>query len=356
MKNLLILLLAVLPLLVSAKGDNDTRLVVITIDGLRWQELFEGADKVLISDTKQTRNADQVRQNYWRETPVDRRRVLMPFVWNTVAQQGTLIGNRNLGSTMQVANTRNFSYPGYSEMMTGMADEAINSNDPVDNPHFNVMEAATKDLRYKGSVMMYGSWISTRFAIHNEKAGIPASVAYEPNIARTQTPKLQLLDRMQQAMPHVWSTERYDAFTYAYALETLLTDHPKLMWISFGDCDEWAHARKYDAYLEAAHQTDAFIRDIYESLEADKFYRGKTAYLVTCDHGRGFAGEWADHGSKVKGSEATWVLLWGKGVEHKGETQECGPVFTKQIAATIAHLLDIEFTPDSGEELESIVK
>jgi hypothetical protein len=239
-------------------------------------------------------------------------------------------------------------------MMTGMVDDAIKSNDAVDNPHRNVLEAANEDYRYKGSVVMYGSWKSTRFAIHNEKAHIPASVSYEKNIAKKQTPVLKMVERMMEGMPRYWSSEHFDAFTYAYAIETLMLDHPKVMWISFGDCDEWAHSRKYDFYLDAANATDAFIRDIYEACESDKFYKGKTTYLITCDHGRGLADRWANHGSSTKGSEATWLMLLGKGIQPKGETINNGPFFTKQVAATIASILDIEFTPDDGATLAPI--
>ena len=340
-----------MPLLLSAKSDKDTRLVIITIDGLRWQEVFSGAEKNLLTDSKQVRDTKLYHDTYWRPTPEERREALMPFVWNTIAKKGTLIGNRDKNSMMQVANKTNISYPGYCEMMTGMVDDAIQSNDPVNNPHRNVLEVANEDTRYKGRVMMYGSWKSTRFAIRGEQAGIPASVSYEPAVAKNKSSRLQLAERMLAGMPHFWRSEHFDAFTYAFALETLLADHPKVMWISFGDCDEWAHARKYDLYLDAAKGTDAFIRDIYEALEADKFYRGKTTYLITCDHGRGFAGEWSNHSSGTKGSEVTWLMLLGKGVPALGETTECGLYYTKQVAATIAAILGIDFTPDDGAEL-----
>ena len=354
MKRFFTILFVLLPMTLLAKGDDDPRLVIITIDGLRWQEVFAGADEGLINKQQGVRNVDELREAYWRPTPVQRRGVLMPFVWNTVARQGVLYGNRNLGSVMQLANKTNISYPGYSEMMTGMVDDNIKGNDPVPNPHANVLEAANHDLRYKGSVVMYGSWKSTRFAIHNEQAGIPASVSYEPPVAKEKTPQLRLVERMLQGMPRYWRSEHFDAFTYAYALETLLADLPKVMWISFGDCDEWAHARKYDLYLDAANATDAFIRDIYEALEADKFYKGKTTYLVTCDHGRGSDGEWTNHGSTTQGSEATWLMLWGKGIKPQGENTHGGPFYTKQVAATIARILDLEFTPDDGAQLQPI--
>ncbi|MBQ9285268.1 MAG: hypothetical protein IJ209_03155 [Bacteroidaceae bacterium] len=354
MKRSLIALLLLFPLLVSAKGGKEPRLVIITIDGLRWQEVFAGAEEVLMTNAKQVRDTTLLRNTYWRATPEERRATLMPFVWNTIAKQGLVIGNRNKGSKMQVANKTNISYPGYSEMMTGMVDETIRSNDPVNNPHRNVLEAANEDKRYHGSVVMYGSWQSTRYVIHNEQAGIPASVSYEAPVAKKQTPRLKLAERMLAGMPRYWRSEHFDAFTYAYALETLMADHPKVMWISFGDIDEWAHSRKYDFYLDAIQGTDAFIRDIYEACENDPFYRGKTAYLITCDHGRGFVEGWGDHGSSTKGSEATWFMAWGKGVPSLGEASNNGPFYTKQFAATIAKVLGLDFTPDSGEKLSPL--
>lgn len=351
MKRAIVILLSLLPMLLLAKSDKDTRLVIITIDGLRWQEVFAGAEENLLSDPKQVRDTEQSRQTYWRSTPEERRKALMPFVWSTVAEKGLIIGNRDKNSVMQVANKTNISYPGYSEMMTGMVDDAIRSNDTVNNPHRNVLEAANEDARYRGKVVMYGSWKSTRFAIHNELAGIPASVSYEPNVAKKLTPRLQIVDRMLAGMPHCWRSEHFDAFTYAYAIETLMVDHPKVMWISFGDCDEWAHARKYDFYLDGANANDAFIRDIYEACEADRFYRGKTTYLITCDHGRGVDNEWTNHGGGTKGSEATWLMLFGKGIDARGEIADCGPFYNKQIAATIASILGIDFTPDDGAKL-----
>ena len=170
MKRIILILLSVLPLLALAKGKQDNRLIVITIDGLRWQEVFQGAEENIMTDSKQVRDVKRCRETYWRATPEERRETLMPFTWGTIAKKGLLVGNRNVNSIMQLANKTNISYPGYSEMMTGMVDDSIRSNDPVNNPHRNVLEAAGEDPRYKGSVVMYGSWKSTRFAIHNEQA------------------------------------------------------------------------------------------------------------------------------------------------------------------------------------------
>ena len=92
--------------------------VVVMLDGMRWQDVFRGADPELIKtlgpdalgDAKErTANAQHL---YWRDTPADRRQALMPFLWSVVATQGQIFGNRDLGSDSHVTNGLNFSYPG----------------------------------------------------------------------------------------------------------------------------------------------------------------------------------------------------------------------------------------------------
>ena len=354
MKKLVAAFAAALLALVSCnKGDDDPRLVIITFDGLRWQELFSGADEALVGDTRFVKNPEALKAAYWRNTPEERREALMPFVWSYVPQHGYLIGNRDKESMMTVANTMNFSYPGYSEMFCGWPDdERINSNDPVPNPNTSVLEVANRDPRYKGSVMMLSSWESIRFAVNNDRGAFPGSSAHEPLYLDTQMARM--IQEIDKTLPGFGGGERADHITAAFALETLREAHPKVFYVGFGDTDEFAHAGEYDRYLAAANWTDTFIRLIVETCEADPFYKGKTTYILTCDHGRGLGAKFTGHGGNIRPSRETWFIAFGKGVHAKGETAHNGPFFTQQFAATIADILGIEFTPDNGEKCEPI--
>ena len=66
--------------------------------------------------------AEELRKEYWANTPEERRKRLFPFLWETVATQGTLYGNQTKGSVAHVTNGQAFSYPGYNEMLTGTPD------------------------------------------------------------------------------------------------------------------------------------------------------------------------------------------------------------------------------------------
>ena len=96
---------AFLMLVSCTRGDNDPRLVIITFDGLRWQELFTGADASLVSNPRFVKDPEALKAAYWWETPEARREALMPFIWSYAPQHGYLLGNRGKESLMTVANT-----------------------------------------------------------------------------------------------------------------------------------------------------------------------------------------------------------------------------------------------------------
>lgn len=51
----------------------------------------------------------------------------MPFLWDTVATQGQVYGNRVKDSAARVTSSHHFSCPGYREMTVGFADPRIDS-------------------------------------------------------------------------------------------------------------------------------------------------------------------------------------------------------------------------------------
>ena len=68
-----------------ALGTKTRNVFLVMSDGLRWQEVFTGADERLIHKDYGVTNDKLARANYWRDTPEERRKALMPFVWSTVA-------------------------------------------------------------------------------------------------------------------------------------------------------------------------------------------------------------------------------------------------------------------------------
>jgi hypothetical protein len=79
----------------AQQGLRTENVVLIVPDGVRWQEVFTGAEKALLNDKEGGSWLDEktLLENFWRDDVADRRRLLFPFLWGTVAQQGQLFGN-----------------------------------------------------------------------------------------------------------------------------------------------------------------------------------------------------------------------------------------------------------------------
>src|SRR4051812_13374707 len=116
-------LILALPRNVSAEKLKTENVFLIMSDGLRWQEVFSGANEAYINaPSGGVKNTNELRAKYWRNTEQERRATLLPFFWNQIATQGQLFGNTNKASVAQLTNGRKFSYPGYNEVITGAAD------------------------------------------------------------------------------------------------------------------------------------------------------------------------------------------------------------------------------------------
>ena len=68
-------------------ADRQTaNVVLITLDGVRIEEMFGGLDEAVARAIVKTGAAEDspLWQRYWAPTPEERRRKLMPFLWGTL--------------------------------------------------------------------------------------------------------------------------------------------------------------------------------------------------------------------------------------------------------------------------------
>lgn len=333
--------------------------IVLSLDGYRWQELFDGADSALIHNSRYTSDSAWTFDKYWAETPRERREKLMPFTWNYIAKRGQIYGNRNLGNKVDVKNTYWFSYPGRSETWIGYFDSALNSNAKVNNPNINVMEFINQQSGYEGKVAAFASWDVVAWILNRERNGLLVNIWGE-DVKGTNLTELQKeANAFQHMAPDPWGKgERIDASTYLMSKAYLKAQHPRLLYIDFGDPDVFAHAGMYTQYLDAAHKTDLMIKDLWEYLQSDPFYKDQTTLMVLTDHGRGVGPQWTDHGSGAAGSGETYLMVLGPDSKPLGEVSKPMQIYQDQFAQTIAHLLGFHFAPDHpvGKPVESVLK
>lgn len=265
---------------------------------------------------------------------------------------GQLHGNRVLGSKVDLTNKMWFSYPGYNEILTGKADDdRIDSNDKVPNPNKTILEIANEEPRYKGKVAAFGSWDVFPYIINEERSGVPVNAGFELAVGNNLTAREQFLNELQPRVPSPWGTVRLDAFTHHYAVEHMKKNHPKLVYIAFGETDDFAHDGDYEAYLKSAHNTDTLLKQLWEFTQNDSFYKDQTLFIITTDHGRGAADlkTWTGHGSKIKDAGSVWLILFGKNVAPRSEINEKEQLLSNQIAPTISKMLGLQ---TEGKPLE----
>ncbi len=334
--------------------------ILITTDGLRWQEVFSGADPELmnkehggLADEQATRAA------FWRDAPQARREALMPFLWSTVARQGQIFGNQARGSIARLTNTRKFSYPGYNEILTGFADDRIDSNAKRPNENVTVLEWLNRRPAFQGRVAAFSGWDVMPFIINRDRAGFPVMGGWERVPEKEPNARQALLNELIAETTRGVESELYDSFVFHAALEHLQRHMPRVLYVGFLETDHWGHAGRYDQVLRMAHHVDGWIRRLWETVQSMTQYKDRTTFLVTVDHGRGSAPEkWKHHGNDIDGAENIWLAVLGPDTPPLGERSHCSPVTQSQVAATLAALLGEDYhaaVPQSGAPIRDVL-
>jgi len=356
MKKLLILLLVFNVKIVLAQTAEN--IIIITTDGLRWQEVFGGMDSAIANNKKFNQDdSAAIFKKYWAANSDERRKKLLPFFWSMIEKNGQVYGNRNYGNKIDNTNRYWFSYPGYNEIFTGYPDTAINSNAYQANPHTTLLEFLNKHPKYKNKVAAFGAWDAFDRILNEERGKFPVYSAFDLTGGSNPTTTEKTINSLlKDSYKPFGEAECLDVFTHYGAMNYLQTKKPKVIYISYGETDEWAHSGQYRDYLNAANMVDKWIQDIWNYVQSDPFYKNKTAIFITTDHGRGDAKkeEWTSHNNKIKDSYQIWMAAMGPGIQVKGEVKTNQHLYQKQFAQTMAAILGLKFTAEHpiGEKIE----
>ncbi len=259
--------------------DGPQNVVLVTLDGLRGEEVFTGADQRLMVKENGVDKPDDLKQKFWRESPRARREALMPFLWQMAeSNQGWMAGDvYDHQSKVIVTNGLFFSYPGYSELLCGLADAKIISNDKKYNTNVTVLEWLNQQPDLQGQVAAFGSWDVFPYIINDKRSHIPVNAGWQ-KFEVGNADRLATLNEVSEQLFHQWDGVRYDVLTTGGAIEYLKAKQPRVLYVSLGETDDWAHAGKYDRYLLAAQQNDHFIRQLWETCQSLSSHRGRTTF------------------------------------------------------------------------------
>lgn len=312
-------------------GARDKHNVILVVaDGLRWQEVFRGADSLIMLGHADQLGPDAaaVRQRWWRPSVHERRRTLMPFLWNTVAREGQLIGNRDAASRVSVTNGMNFSYPGYNELLTGRPDGRIDRNDYGPNPNVTVFEWMNGRDDLRGHVAVVGAWDAFEDIFNVDRSGLPL---------------------------HASRADPIDRRSHLAALRFLRERQPRALFVAYVETDDAAHSGRYDQLLDRAHDVDRYLAELWRFVQSHPRYRGRTTLIVTADHGRGRTpADWMHHGEKVAGAHETWVVVIGPLTRASGVHRGGYSAALAQVAATVAASMRLDYRGSSARAARPI--
>ena len=334
----------------SAQSQPKTRNVVLIVaDGLRWQEVFTGADPALLNSEHGGiwGKPERLKREFWRDDISDRRKTLFPFLWGVVAAQGQIIGNQTKGSIARVTNGKAFSFPGYNEMLTGSPDPKIDSNEFGPNPNATVFEWLNKQPEFRDQVAVFATWSTFKDIFNIGRNHLPIQVGWDLPYRGTLSPKQQLINDLYLHTTKLDEEDVYDSLQQVPLLDYIRAKQPKVLFVGYGEADNWGHSGRYDLVLHSAHDIDHFIEELWNTMQSIPTYRDQTTFIITADHGRGSGlTEWKDHGAEQKGSENIWMAVIGPDTQPLGERSNIGPVTQSQIAATLACFLGKDYRHD----------
>ena len=346
----------------SQKASAEPHVILVMSDGLRWEEVFRGADENLLVSKRyyKDRSVKELREKYLAGTAEERRERLMPFLWRTVVPQGQMYGDRDAQSDASVTNGFNFSYPGYNETLTGHGDPRVNSNDNVPNPNVTVLEWVNKQPGFEGRVAAFGAWNVIAGVVNAERCGFTVNAGYDPLMMSPMTPRMELLNSWKAETPQVWDGEPFDAPVFYTAMEYIKEKKPRVVFLSLGETDEWAHAGNYGEYLNAANRVDSYLERLWTTLQEMPEYRGNTTLIFLPDHGRGRGPEdWTSHGQKIPESKYIFMGFMGPETRALGNRTNVPAVTQSQVAATLAKFLGLDWNaeePKAGMPVADAVK
>jgi hypothetical protein len=328
---LLLTLLA--PIVFAADTRN---VILVTADGLRWQEVFHGIDPLLAREKSAgMEKAEDRRKKYERPTERERREALMPFFWTKIAPRAAVFSN------VKVTNRYRVSYPGYSEILTGhSSDDVIQGNQAIRNPNETVLEFLKRGLKLaQEQIALFASWETFRQIGEHTEGSITLNAGYQP-IENSHAPRLRELSQLQFHVLSPWDEARHDYITGAMALEYMRAVKPRMLYVSFDETDDWAHDHRYDRVLDSIAEFDGFLERLWNQIESMKEYRGHTTLIITSDHGRGSTlADWSDHGRRVEGADKIWLAVIGPDTR---AAELADPIEQRDIAPTIVRLMGLD--------------
>lgn len=327
------------PAVAKREKVSANTVVVLVIDGIRWQEVFAGVDPKLAR-----------RHGIGGDGRVASQ--LVPNLHALRTDEGAAVGAPGVGPPLLASGPVYRSLPGYMELLSGRSAEYCSSNRCGSVRYPTLIDQVSEDE--PGTAALFASWphLLHAAALKPERALVSAGRTTGTNLELLygSPGRSALRDRALRAGPFPSKGDfRADMFTAALALDYLNHERPRLLFVSVGEADVWGHANNYRAYLAALHDADAFVGQLLAASRRLNQAGHRTTLIVTTDHGRDAHAR--EHGPKIPESARVWAMAAGFGVQRRGDVPLEGSKTLSAIAPSVLCLLGLGRTQAGLPEL-----
>ena len=212
---------------------------------------------------------------------------------------------------------------------------------------------------FRGRVAIYGTWNVYDNIFNRRRSGLVMQTGWTLPRKEHGTRRDALLRQMFETTTRFDEEDAPNSFLQVPLIDYVKSGSPRVLFVGYGETDNWAHQGRYDLVLDSAHRFDHFVAQLWNTMQAMPAYRGTTTFIITTDHGRGSGlVEWKEHGVEEKGSENIWIAVMGPDTPALGERSAVAPVAQAQIAATVAAFVGKDYraaVPKAAPAIESVL-
>jgi Metalloenzyme superfamily len=324
---------------------SEAAVVLVVLDGARWQDVFTGADPRLAA-------AAGVGALSAPE--------LMPNLHAAIAERGAALGAPGCGEPVTASGPNFVSLPGYTEIFTGRRVHGCADNECPRASAPTIADEVRSLGTGPSDVAVFASWGRVARAATSDPARIVLSAGRtrvwgEDALAGDGVAR-DLLEVGARADPSPGTGDfRPDRFTAALALRYLEVKHPRFLFMGLGEPDEYAHQGDYARYLRSLHAADETIGQLFATVERMGARGHRTSVWITADHGR--ARDYRFHGRQFPESARVWVVAVGDDVRARGLAVASRAHRLADVAPTIRLLfgLPADDEPFSGAPMDELL-
>ena len=140
-----------------------------------------------------------------------------------------------------------------------------------------------------------------------------------PYTSPNLTPSEKLMNELYRTTTKLGNEDVYDSFLQVPLRDYLNFYQPSLLFVGYGETDNWAHSGRYDLVLESARGYDQFVQELWNLVQSIPEFRNETTFILTATTvaaaapRNGVITATNEKGSEISGSPSSAQILLRSG-------------------------------------------